>query len=138
MPMLRLTPPSLAFLAIMATTGAAAAQDCNAAQTQAAMTECVGEVYDAADRKLNETYKQIADRLVDDPDTKASLKKAQRAWIIFRDAECEFTNAQSVGGTLYGALITQCLADLTEQRAEMLQSYLQCDEGDMSCPVPDN
>jgi uncharacterized protein YecT (DUF1311 family) len=138
MPKLRPTLPSLAFLAIMATTGAAAAQDCNDAQTQAAMTECAGDAYDEADRKLNETYKQIADRLADAPEIKASLKKAQRAWITFRDAECEFTNAQAVGGSLYGALITQCLAELTEQRAEMLQTYLQCEEGDMSCPVPEN
>ena len=102
------------------------------------MTECAAKGYEDADRKLNETYKQIIDRLADAPDTKASLTKAQRAWITFRDAECEFTNAQAGGGTLYGTLINQCLTDLTDQRAQTLQSYLQCEEGDLSCPVPRN
>lgn len=136
MPKLRIAVPSLAFLAITAMNGAAAAQDCNNAQTQAQMTECAAQAHEKADRKLNETYKEIADRLADEPAIKAALTKSQRAWIAFRDAECDFANAQSRGGTLHNSLMQQCLTGLTEQRSESLQAYLQCEEGDMSCPVP--
>ncbi len=29
-----------------------------------------------------------------------------------------------------------CLQGLTDERIEQLGSYLKCEEGDMSCPVP--
>jgi hypothetical protein len=33
-------------------------------------------------------------------------------------------------------LVSGCLRGLTEARTEQLGSYLECEEGDMSCPVP--
>ncbi|WP_312795712.1 lysozyme inhibitor LprI family protein [Tianweitania sp.] len=130
------TLPILAFLMIAGVTGTATAQDCNEAPTQAEMTECAAKAYEEADRKLNETYGKVTSRLADLPEVKTSLTKAQRAWISFRDAECEFSNAQAGGGTLYATLINQCLTDMTNQRIETLEGTLQCEEGDLSCPVP--
>ncbi|MBS9722608.1 lysozyme inhibitor LprI family protein [Tianweitania sp. BSSL-BM11] len=130
------TLPILAVLMIAGATGAANAQNCKDAQTQADMTECAGKAYEEADTKLNETYEKVTSRLTDLPEIKTSLTNAQRAWISFRDAECAFSNAQAGGGTLHGTLINQCLTDMTNQRIEALEGYLQCEEGDISCPVP--
>ena len=133
---LRATLPILAILMTAGATGTADAQDCNNAPTQAEMAECAAKAYQEADRKLNDTYGKVTSRLSDLPEVKVSLTKAQRAWISFRDAECEFSNAQAGGGTLYGTLINQCLTNMTNQRIEALEGFLQCEEGDISCPVP--
>lgn len=136
MPKLQIMLPMVALLGLTCMTAATGAEDCNQAPTQAAMTECAGKAYEHADRKLNEIYKQAAARLADLPEVKASLTKAQRAWITFRDADCEFTNAQAGGGSLYATLINQCLTEATNQRLKTLQGYLKCEEGDLSCPIP--
>ena len=133
---LRATLPILAILMTAGATGAANAQDCNDAPIQAEMTECAAKAYEESDRKLNDTYGKVTSRLSDLPEVKASLTKAQRAWISFRDAECEFANAQAGGGTLYATLINQCLTEMTNQRIGSLENFLQCEEGDISCPVP--
>lgn len=138
MPKLQTMLPMVVLLGMVGITHAGAAEDCNKAPTQSAMTECEVKAYEEADHKLNEVYKQTAARLADLPEVKASLTKAQRAWIAFRDADCEFTNAQAGGGSLYATLINQCLTEATNRRIETLQGYLDCEEGDLSCPVPRN
>jgi uncharacterized protein YecT (DUF1311 family) len=64
------------------------------------------------------------------------LLQAQRARIAFRDAECDFSTADSQGGSIHPMLVSGCLQGLTEALAEQLGSYLECEEGDMSCPEP--
>jgi uncharacterized protein YecT (DUF1311 family) len=90
----------------------------------------------AADAKLTKTYSEIMKRLSDDADGRKLLQAAQRAWIAFRDAECDFSTAESQGGSIHPMLVSGCLQGLTEARAGQLGSYLECEEGDMSCPVP--
>jgi len=52
------------------------------------------------------------------------------------DAECDFSTADSKEGTIYPALYSGCLTALTDERTGQLNGYLNCEEGDMSCPVP--
>lgn len=75
-------------------------------------------------------------RLADDADGRKLLQVSQRAWIAFRDAECAFQNDHSKDGSIYPLLMGQCLTALTKARAGQLGAYLNCEEGDMSCPVP--
>ncbi|MBA8838074.1 lysozyme inhibitor LprI family protein [Ochrobactrum sp. RH2CCR150] len=133
--MLRITAlsVSLLFLSLPAT---AASNKCANAQDQATMTQCAGEDFSAADKKLNASFKEIQKRLADDADGKKLFVKAQRAWIAFRDAECAFTTADASGGSIYPMLVASCKTDLTKQRNEQFQKYLSCEEGDTSCPVP--
>jgi len=106
------------------------------AKDQAAMNKCADAAYKESDKKLNELYKQIEARLKDDADTKKLLVQAQRDWIKFRDAECGFQTAEAAGGSMMPMLVTQCMDDLTQTRVEDFEGYLNCEEGDMSCPVP--
>lgn len=116
---------------------AAVAQECDRSdESQAGVNICAHEDYKTADAKLNETYGEIMKRLSDDPDGRKLLQAAQRAWIAFRDAECDFSTAGSQSGSIYPTLMSGCLQSLTEARTEQLGGYLECDEGDMSCPVP--
>jgi uncharacterized protein YecT (DUF1311 family) len=129
--------PILLCLAGLLSSSAAFAQECDRSdESQAGMNICANEDYKAADAKLNKTYSEIMKRLSDDADGRKLLQAAQRAWIAFRDAECNFSTADSQGGSIHPMLESGCLQGLTEARTEQLGSYLNCEEGDMSCPVP--
>lgn len=91
-----------------------------------------------ADKELNETFKQIEHRLADDPAAKDRLVHAQRAWIAFRDAECTFQSSGEDGGTVAPSIVALCQTGLTSDRTDQLKVYLNCEEGDLSCPVPAN
>ena len=70
---------------------ARAAGECDSpGLSQAELNECYGNAYKKADAELNILYGQITARLKDDKATAKLLVAAQRAWVAFRDAECNF------------------------------------------------
>ncbi len=79
--------------------------DCNNAQTQMDMNICSQRDYDKADKALNEQYKKTRAAMVAiDSDLDADLKgaekalvKAQRAWVDYRDGECEAEGSPGEG-----------------------------------------
>ncbi len=112
--------------------GGANAQDvdCDNAETQTDMTSCAQARYDEADKGLNAQYKltRAAMATIDedlDGDMKGAeqaLLKAQRAWINYRDAQCENYGFQARGGTMEPMLVAGCLADLTDLRTKELKA----------------
>ncbi|WP_448786204.1 lysozyme inhibitor LprI family protein [Brucella intermedia] len=127
----------LTVAAILAFPSFASAKDkCASAQDQATMNACADASSKQSDKKLNNLYRQIEDRLNDDADTKKFFVQAQREWIKFRDAECNFQTAGSGGGSMMPMLVAQCVDSLTKSRVKDFEGYLRCEEGDMSCPVP--
>jgi uncharacterized protein YecT (DUF1311 family) len=123
-------------LAIIALTvsGLALADECKDASTQSDLNQCTAAQYQAADKKLNETY-QAAQKRAQEPQ-REQLKKAQIAWIASRDADCELLSSSSEGGSVQPMVRNQCLTDKTAEREAFLSSLLQCEEGDLSCPLP--
>ncbi|ROM76883.1 MULTISPECIES: lysozyme inhibitor LprI family protein [Pseudomonas] len=115
----------------------AQADDCANAMTQGDMNQCSAQEYKAADKELNDLYKQITGRLKDNPEAKQMLVKAQRAWIAFRDAECDFSASGVEGGSVYPLIYSTCMTTQTKTRVEAFKAYLNCKEGDLSCPVPE-
>ncbi|MTH79947.1 lysozyme inhibitor LprI family protein [Paracoccus aestuariivivens] len=109
---------------------------CADAIDQFTLNACAEQDYRTADRRLNEIYGKVSARLADIPDSKAALVRAQRAWIAFRDADCDFRASSVVEGSVYPMIHSSCLAELTEARSTALQSLLNCEEGDLSCPAP--
>lgn len=83
----------------------------------------------AADANLNRVYKRLIGMLKDSPEPetmpKTQLVAAQRAWLAFRDAECDFRTSLN-GGARQWLLVnqSQCMTELTVQRTKMLQGYL--------------
>ena len=131
--MLRLTIA----IALTALSSPALSQSCDPAdESQSGMNICADADYKAEDAKLNRAYREIVRRLADSPKDKDLLTIAQRDWIAFRDAECSFATNGSKGGSIHPMLLSHCLADLTAARARQLSTYLDCEEGDISCPVP--
>ncbi|MFI0849033.1 lysozyme inhibitor LprI family protein [Mesorhizobium sp. IMUNJ 23232] len=127
----------LAFAALALLFSAPAwADDCQNAQSQIQLDDCAAKALSDADKKLNEAYQKIEKRLAGDPDTKKLLVTAQRAWVAFRDAECTFQSSGVAGGSIYPMTFSNCQAALTNARLQDFQTYLSCQEGDDSCPVP--
>ena len=99
------------------------------------MNICAGADYDAANAKLNKTYKEIVGR--NDDKTNKLLQTAQRAWIAFRDAECNYSTSDSEGGSIHPMEVSQCLTRLANDRIKQLTANTNCEEGDVSCASPD-
>ena len=89
-----------------------------------------------ADAELNALYRQITARLKDDQATTKLLVAAQRAWVAFRDAECDFSASGVSGGGALGMILAICLDRLTSKRIDDFKNYLKCQEGALDCPVP--
>lgn len=123
-------------LALTLSGGASADEeiDCANPLDQASMTYCAGVDYEEADAELNAIWpaavaaarrqdEYIADqaRSMGLPTAVEALRNAQRAWIKFRDAECEYQSYAFFGGTGQPMIGSLCLADLTRQRIKQLQ-----------------
>ena len=89
---------------------------------QPQMNACLASEYSVVDEQLNEKYKRLIQVLEDG----SSLKKAQVAWLHFRDLTCEYSSS-GIGrdGSLYSFAQSACLIDLTEKRIRDLDQYLE-------------
>lgn len=112
------------------------ADDCDNAKTQTDMNQCAARQNQAADKALNDVYRQISQRLKASPAAKKQLVSAQRAWLVFRDAECTFSASGVTGGSAWPLVYADCLKTQNIARTQALKGYLACEEGDLSCPVP--
>ncbi|EPK3898271.1 lysozyme inhibitor LprI family protein [Enterobacter ludwigii] len=112
----------------------ALAEECANATSQLEMNTCTAQQCQAADKKLNQTY-QAAIKRAEAPQREL-LKKAQQAWIALRDADCNFIGSGTEGGSVQPMIISQCLNEKTVEREAFLASLMQCEEGDLSCPLP--
>jgi uncharacterized protein YecT (DUF1311 family) len=122
---------------LMFTPGIAWAQsDCSHASDQATLTACANASFKASDAELNSVFRQIEGRLAHDEHAKGLLVSAQRAWITFRDAECAFSTSATTGGSAHPMAQATCMGAITQDRVKELRRYLNCEEGDLSCPVP--
>ena len=130
----RIAPPAAAIG--VSTSARAAAAKCDAEATQAELNACTGAAFETADRELNTLYGTMKARLAGDDQTLTLMTLAQRAWIAWRDAECDFTAAGVATGSIYPTIRAQCLTDLTTARVADFHRLLSCEEGDLSCPLP--
>lgn len=108
--------------------------DCTEAMSTVEMNACAGAEFEKADAELNRVYKEaiasIPEMATDEqPFDMASweeaLRASQRAWIAFRDAECEGHVEKFWGGGTGGTVdIIGCKTEKTEQRTkELKQRY---------------
>lgn len=106
--------------------------DCETAQTQSELNICAGQDYEEADEALNTqwvlTRKAMAEwdeelkDLQPGPGAEKALLKAQRAWIDYRDGQCEAEGFAVRGGSMEPMIVAGCLAELTRKRTEELKA----------------
>lgn len=110
------------------------------AQTQAEMNQEACARADAADAELNVAYQSAMARWADVPLRTRSLRTAQRAWLVFRDAHLDALfpfesgdeNPRVRYGSIYPMLRCAFLESLTEDRTDQLRDWVEC-EGGPSC-----
>jgi uncharacterized protein YecT (DUF1311 family) len=111
-------------------------EPCPDATSQLDLNECYSKLYQSADTELNATYNNIVgfmkkNLLVAQHDNnttlvthnEASLTKllaAQRAWLVYRDANCDSVKFQYDGGSIQPMIWSECMADTTRQRITTL------------------
>lgn len=105
---------------------------CVTQATTVEMIQCADWHYKQADRWLNQVYKNQS-KYKDAP-AKKLLRDAQRAWIKFRDAECQSQRDAGRGGTIAPLFEIGCLTSMTENRARAL-SMPQGLEGKVSAQM---
>ncbi len=93
---------------------------CQQAMTQTEISSCSINAFRKADDLLNQEFKKSLGLL--GSVQKEKLRLAQRAWLNFRDMQCEFHVYDTKGGNMYDAVKNDCLRDLTEQRTKQLQA----------------
>ena len=107
--------------------------DCSDPQTQAEVTMCAAQDYRAADKELNQQWpKTVAVMKEKDtypqpaydkgPSYNAALLASQRAWLVYRDAQCLADGYSARGGTMQPMLVYGCKARLTEERVKQLKT----------------
>jgi len=90
--------------------------------TTADMLQCDGEELDRQDARLNDAYKKLMSKL--SHDRKKALLKAQRAWIKFREANCDYWYDPH-GGTAARSNASGCLLTMTAARTKELEGMLE-------------
>lgn len=83
-----------------------------------AILECLADEHDVQDRRLNASYKALMARL--DTQRKKQLQEAQRLWLKYIEANCDFYYDPN-GGTSARLFSAQCTVDVRAQRAAELE-----------------
>ena len=92
--------------------------------------ECLSKAYTSADAELNVVWKEVMDR-VDGADYlpgkerkgwKGELLTSQRAWIQFKEHDCDAVGFEWYGGTGAAGAILSCLLEHTEARTKDLRA----------------
>ena len=87
------------------------------------MTACAAQNYQREDAKLNQLYRAVLAK-VDDAGHQKRIRALQRAWLQYRDLQCGYAASLYEGGSIQPMVRSDCYAELTKQRNEILQNML--------------
>lgn len=104
--------------------------DCKKAISTADVVQCIAIELDKTEAKLNQAYQRLVKQLTQ-PDTaqdnyteyRNKLLKAQRAWIKFREADCDTQYTMHKSGTIRNAIYLSCKQQRAEQKIKELNNY---------------
>ena len=96
-------------------------------QSQQAMNRCAGDANQRADAALNAQWAKVVAIYGDDAESKKLLLDGQRAWLKYRDAQCQLAALDSRGGSIWPLINSGCFASLTRQRTKELSDLIAGD-----------
>ncbi|MEO5706459.1 MAG: lysozyme inhibitor LprI family protein [Alteraurantiacibacter sp.] len=127
---------TIALALLLAQAGAAPeGPDCAKAVVQQEMNYCAAQEFHAADAEMNAQWRITAaqmrrrdqetavrdDQREDWPGYFETLLAGQRAWLAYRDAQCDSEGFEARGGSMEPMLVALCRTALTRQRTRQLQ-----------------
>jgi uncharacterized protein YecT (DUF1311 family) len=86
------------------------------------MVDCIGEETKSQDVRLNKAYKDVMASV--SSERKKQLQNAQRLWLKYRKANCDFYYDPE-GGTIARVNANNCFLSTTEARAKELEGFNQ-------------
>jgi uncharacterized protein YecT (DUF1311 family) len=104
---------------------------CDKAVNTLEINDCASIEKEKVESQLNATYKSVIQKLEHpEPEvaddylaTKKALVEAQRAWVKFREADCDATYTWHRGGTIRTLMYIGCMQAHAEQRIKELKEY---------------
>lgn len=87
------------------------------------MLDCLGAELERKDAELNDLWAKVPAAIGSDAMT--PVRKAQRAWIAFRDAQCEAASSLTGDGSLSAIAYSSCVLEMTEDRVSELRRMLE-------------
>lgn len=103
--------------------GAYASCQTRAGGVEPALKVCAAAEIDRRDALLNVSYQRLFGRV--DALRRPKLRAAERAWLSFRDTECDFRMSVEAGGSNAALLYSTCRLELTALRIEDLGQALE-------------
>ena len=101
------------------------------ATTQAHMNECVYADFLAANAAYAETNQTISNKL--SGKQRGLFRRAQKSWLAYRTAACDFESSGLLGGSAQGLVKWQCAVRMTRVHVDALRAMGDCAEGDLAC-----
>ena len=102
----------------------ASQERCGAAETQADLTRCWGEVAERNERRVDELFAAVKGSLMERDQAGPWLDDAQTLWRRYRDMQCEGVATLHRGGSAAAMQVANCRARLADQRATELGALL--------------
>ena len=110
--------------------------NCDDPQAQQEMNWCAAQEFHRADSALNAQWKLTTAEMKqrDQRDGKqtdgrpghfAVLLAGQRAWLKYRDAQCDLEGYLFRGGSMEPLLVATCRTELTEARTKQLKNLIE-------------
>jgi uncharacterized protein YecT (DUF1311 family) len=119
----RLSVMILPFLTLPIAGIAKNSNDClDKASTTVDMRACLVKELKNLNVQLNLTYKELRKELPSEGQNE--LKKAQKAWVQFRETECDFSAFSEQPGSIVPLIINSCYIDMTKERIKQLNDYI--------------
>ncbi|AMS16973.1 hypothetical protein A3218_22695 [Pseudomonas chlororaphis] len=121
----------LSLLAILSSS--AIGGECDNITLSAQVDLCAKEKKDSADAKLNESYKDLISRVRVQYEANSELgglyleklKGTQRAWLKYRDANCDLEAFEvEVGLPAQITIVNNCVARMSEERTAYLNGVM--------------
>ncbi|MCH8622805.1 lysozyme inhibitor LprI family protein [Undibacterium sp. TS12] len=118
------------FITLACASQFALALDCSKASNTIEINECASIEQKKVEAKLNAVYQRVM-KMLDkeiaagdlDKASKTTLIEAQRAWLKFREADCNAVYQYHISGTIRGVMYIGCMQTHTERRIKDLEEY---------------
>jgi len=93
---------------------------CDQANSTADTLDCIKSHNDDTQAALSATFKAVIES--QDQETRSLLSEAQKNWLIYRDAQCDWETGLPAAAPLKRVYELSCLTAMTERRLKLLQA----------------
>ena len=90
------------------------------------IAHCNSQEFARQDKSLNAVYAKLVAKL--EPDRLEALRKSERLWVQFREAQCGYEATADAGGTMAPVVHEDCMMRMTFERTKVLQHLLDLEQ----------